>query len=161
MLVLRPARDDDRAAIQAWLRRPEIQRWWGSLAAAEAEIMIASETATAIRRMILLDGRAVGYGQAVDAGLTGDEEMLGLAPGTWDVSLFIGEADLRGKGHGLAALRLLSEEVFSTTFALALSVLVSVRNEAAVRIYEKAGFRWQRVLTDPLFGPSWLMLKER
>lgn len=160
-LSLRPALASDSAKIHAWLKRPEIARWWGSLAAAEAEIMIATETPTAIRRMVTLAGRDVGYGQAVDAGLTGDEELLSLEPGTWDVSLFIAEPELRGKGHGLAALRLLADEVFSTTLALALSAVVSVRNEPAVRIYEKAGFRWQRVLTDPLFGPSWVMVRER
>lgn len=160
-LTLRPALAGDAAQIRAWLRRPEIARWWGSLAAAEAELMIANETPTAIRRMVTLSGRDVGYGQAVDAGLTGDEELLSLAPGTWDISLFIAEPSLRGKGHGLAALRLLADEVFSTTLALALSVVVSVRNEPAVRIYEKAGFRWQRVLSDPLFGPSWVMVRER
>lgn len=160
-VTMRPALDADAAQVRAWLKRPEIARWWGSLAAAEAEIMIATETRTAIRRMVVVEGRSVGYGQAVDAGLTGEEELLSLPPGTWDVSLFIAEPELRGKGHGLAALLLLADEVFSTTFALALSVVVSVRNEAAVRIYEKAGFRWQRVLTDPLFGPSWLMLKPR
>ncbi len=160
-LALRPALDSDASRVRAWLKRPEIARWWGSLAAAEAEIMIATETPTAIRRMVTLAGRDVGYGQAVDAGLTGDEELLSLEPGTWDVSLFIAEPELRGKGHGLAALRLLADEVFSTTLALALWVVVSVRNEPAVRIYEKAGFRWQRVLSDPLFGPSWVMVRER
>jgi aminoglycoside 6'-N-acetyltransferase len=160
-LALRPATDADRPQVHSWLRRPEIRRWWGSLAAAEAEILIATETPSSIRRMVTLAGRAVGYGQAVDADLTGDGEMLSLAPATWDVSLFIAVPELRGKGLGLAALELLSDEVFSTTLALALSVVVSVRNEAAVRIYEKAGFRWHRVLDDPLFGPSWLMLKQR
>lgn len=160
-VTMRPALDADAGQIRAWLRRPEIARWWGSLAAAEAEIMIATETATSIRRLVMVDGRAVGYGQAVDAGLTGEEDLLSLPPGTWDISLFIAEPELRGKGYGLAALRLLADEVFSTTLALGLSVVVSVRNEAAVRIYERAGFRWQRVLTDPLFGPSWLMLRPR
>lgn len=77
------------------------------------------------------------------------------------MSLFIAEPALRGRGHGLGALRAMQAEVFGSTLALGLSVLVSVRNEAAVRIYEKAGFRWVRVLDDPLFGSSWLMLCER
>ncbi len=58
-------------------------------------------------------------------------------------------------------LALLTEEVFATTLAVACSAVVSIRNEAAVRAYERAGFRWLRVLQDPLLGPSWLMLKER
>ena len=30
-----------------------------------------------------------------------------------------------------------------------------------MRAYEQAGFRWQRIWSDRLLGPSWLMLKER
>ena len=51
--------------------------------------------------------------------------------------------------------------MFATTLAVACSGLVSIRNEAAARAYERAGFRWLQVLQDPLLGPSWLMLKER
>ena len=65
------------------------------------------------------------------------------------------------KGFAHAALDLLTEEVFATTLAVACSAVVSIRNEAAVRAYERAGFRWQRVWQDPLFGPCWLMLLER
>ena len=160
-LTLRPATGRDGALIQTWLRRAEIQRWWGSLAAAEAELRIASETPSAIRMIVAHAGEPIGYGQAVDAGLTGEEAQLSLPPLTWDVSLFIASPAHRGQGLGLAALAMLRDEVFATTLALGLSVVVSVRNEAAVRTYEKAGFRWVRVLADPLFGKSWLMLCER
>ena len=70
-LTLRPALAGDAAQIRAWLRRPEIARWWGSLAAAEAELMIANETPTAIRRMVTLSGRDVGYGQRNVSGTLG------------------------------------------------------------------------------------------
>lgn len=108
-LTLRPATDRDGALIQAWLRRPEIQRWWGSLAAAEAELRIAAETPSAIRMMVAHAGEAIGYGQAVDAGLTGEEAQLSLPPFTWDVSLSIASPAHRGQGLGLAALAMLRE----------------------------------------------------
>ena len=160
-MTLRPATVRDWALIRGWLKRPEIQRWWGSLAAAEAELRIAAETPSAIRRVIEINAHPIGYAQAVDAGLSGDEAVLDLPPGTWDMSLFIAEPDQRGRGHGLSALRAMQAEVFGSTLALGLSVLVSVRNEAAVRTYEKAGFHWVRVRDDPLFGASWLMLCDR
>jgi aminoglycoside 6'-N-acetyltransferase len=40
-------------------------------------------------------------------------------------------------------------------------VFPSVRNERAVRAYEKAGFRWQSVWDDPGVGPSWFMVARR
>ena len=58
-------------------------------------------------------------------------------------------------------LNQLAEEVFSTTFAVALSVFVSLANEPAIRAYERAGFQWQQVWEDPIHGPSWMMLRLR
>ena len=62
---------------------------------------------------------------------------------------------------GQRALQLLKEEVFSTTLATAVCVFAPIKNEKAVRAYEKAGFRWQRIWSDPAAGPSWFMVAER
>jgi len=51
--------------------------------------------------------------------------------------------------------------VFATTLAVAVCVFASIENEAAVRAYEKAGFRWRRVWHDPISGPEWFMIAER
>lgn len=160
-VALRPATIADWNLIHAWLQRVDIQRWWGSKAAAEAEIRMALDTPTAICSIITVAGVDAGYGHAVDAGFTGDAHVLGLPSGTWDVSLFIADQHLRGRGHGQAALHLITREVFETSLATAISVVVPLRNEKAVRVYERAGFRWHKVLTDPLFGHSWVMVLDR
>ena len=64
-------------------------------------------------------------------------------------------------GVGQAALAMLKEEVFASTLAVAVCVFPSVKNERAVRAYEKAGFRWKRIWNDPYAGPSWFMVAER
>ena len=160
IVTLRSVSRSDETLIERWIRQPEIQRWWGDAASAFAEIRLAQSSPSALCCVILVDGRPAGYAHAIDAALWG-ELPQGLPSGTWDVDLFIAEPDLRGKGAGEAALRLLVDEVFSTTLAVAVSVFVSVRNEAAVRIYEKAGFRWVRIWEDPMSGPMWLMLRQR
>jgi aminoglycoside 6'-N-acetyltransferase len=91
----------------------------------------------------------------------GEELPQDLDPGTWDLDLFIGSEEHRGKGVGQAALGLLKDEVFATTMALAVCVFPSIKNERAVRAYEKAGFRWKRIWNDPYMGPSWFMVVER
>jgi aminoglycoside 6'-N-acetyltransferase len=160
-ISLRPATPEDRFLIRRWLADPEVQTWWGNAASAEAGITLAMDSATALPRIILCGGTPIGYAHAVEIGVWAEERPAELPPGTWDVDLFIASAAHRGKGLGHAALGLLTEEVFATTLAVACSAVVSVRNEAAVRAYERAGFRWQRIWPDPLFGPCWLMLKER
>ncbi|MCB1510997.1 MAG: GNAT family N-acetyltransferase [Hyphomicrobiaceae bacterium] len=160
-ISLRPATDRDWSQIRRWLSLPEIERWWGPSAAAEAEVITALGSAHALTRMIVVDGQDVGYCHAVDAQIWGSELPAGLVAGTWDLDIFIGEASQRGGGVGLAALTLLRDEVFATTLAVAVSVFTSIENERAVRAFEKIGFKWQQIWDDPAMGPTWFMLYER
>lgn len=159
-VALRPVCDADETLIEVWIQRPEIQRWWGNAGTAFAEVRLALQSPSALCRMIMVETRPVGYAHACDAALWGDLPQ-GLPAGTWDVNLFIADPGARGQGAGQAALRLLVDEVFATTFAVAVSIIVSVRNEAAVRVYEKVGFRWVGIFEDPALGPTWMMLRHR
>jgi aminoglycoside 6'-N-acetyltransferase len=158
---LRPAMPEDRFRIRRWLAEPEIAAWWGNAASAEAEIALAMTSDTAVCRIVLFGEEPIGYAHAVDAGLWGGERPREIEPGTWDVDLFIGSEQHRSRGLGGVALGALVEEVFATTLAVACCGLVSIRNEAAVRAYERAGFAWRRIWNDPLLGPCWLMAKDR
>ena len=160
-VTLRAAGDADWRQIRSWLAEPDIQRWWGPSAASEAEVITALGSEHAIARMIQVDGVDVGYCHAADASLWGDELPSDLAPGTWDLDIFVAARDYRGKGIGSQALCLLRDEVFATTLAVAVSVFPSIENEQAVRAYEKVGFRWKRIWDDPVFGPSWFMVQDR
>lgn len=160
-LRLVPATERDWPRIRSWITRPDIERWWGTASAAEAEVRLALETEQAIARLIMLDGAPIGYAQAIDASYWGASLPQAMPAGTWDVDLFIAEKEQRGRGLGERALSLLADEVFSTTLAPALSVFIPLSREPAVRAYERAGFAWAEVWDDPIFGPSWLMLKDR
>lgn len=158
---LRPAHRGDWDLIRSWLARPDIEAWWGPRSATEAEVNIALGSGHALSRIIEANGAPVGYAHAVDATMWGEELPDDLEPGTWDLDLFIASEEHRGRGVGHVALAKLKEEVFSTTLATSVCVFPSIRNERAVRAYEKAGFKWKRVWNDPLMGPSWFMIAER
>jgi RimJ/RimL family protein N-acetyltransferase len=138
---LRPAARADWDLIRGWLARPDIQDWWGPIGATEAEVNMALSSQHALCRIIEADGAPVGYAHAVDATLWGEDLPQDLEPGTWDLDLFIASEEHRGRGVGQAALALLKAEVFATTLAVAVCVFPSVRNERAVRAYEKAATR--------------------
>lgn len=160
-LSLRPATPEDRFLIRRWLAEPEVQRWWGTVASAEAAVTLAMQSATALPRVIELGGRPIGYAHAAEIELWAEERPHDLPAGTWDTDLFVVPAAERGKGLGYRALVLLTGEVFASTLAVACCGIVSVRNEPAARAYERAGFRWTRIWHDRVNGPCWLMLKER
>jgi aminoglycoside 6'-N-acetyltransferase len=158
---LRPATRGDWDLIRGWLARPDIQEWWGPVSATEAEVNMALGSQHALVRIIEADGEPVGYAHAVDATLWGEHLPQELEPGTWELDLFIASEEHRGKGVGQVALAQLKGEVFAATLAVAVCVFASVRNERAVRAYEKAGFHWRRIWKDPYQGPSWFMVAER
>ena len=160
-VTLRPATPEDRFRIRRWLAEPEVQDWWGNAASAEAAINLAIGSSGALCRIIECNGEAIGYAHAVDVGLWDEERPEEIAPGTWDIDLFVASEAHRGRGLGQEALALLTQDVFTATLALACCAVVSIRNELAVRAYEKAGFHWVRIWNDPLFGPCWLMQLER
>ena len=160
-VTLRPADARDWPLIHCWLRLPEIQRWWGSLAAAESEVMAALRADMGLCSIIEVDGASVGYAQAQDAQPLGPAIPHSLTAGAFRVDAFIGEAPYRRQGAAQTALRLVAAEVFATTLAPAVIVIAPLKHEAAVRAYERAGFEWLRVIDDPLLGPSWLMRLER
>jgi len=158
---LRPATPEDRFLIRRWLAEPEVQSWWGTAASAEAEITLAMDSTPALPRIIECEGGPIGYAHAVEIGLWAERQHEGVPAGGWDVDYFVASAARPQANLGAAVLVLLTEEVFATTLAVACSAVVSIRNEMTARSYEQAGFRWLHVVQDPLFGPSWLMLKER
>ncbi|MFA5949322.1 MAG: GNAT family N-acetyltransferase [Hyphomicrobium sp.] len=158
---LRRATRADFDMIRRWLTRADIQDWWGPVSATEAEVNIALASAYAMCRIIEARGTPVGYAHAVDATIWGESLPDDLDPGTWDLDLFVADEEHRGRGVGQRALKLLRDEVFASTLAVAVCVFPSVKNERAVRAYEKAGFRWKRVWNDPYSGPSWFMVSER
>jgi aminoglycoside 6'-N-acetyltransferase len=158
---LRPALPEDRFRIRRWLADPEVQAWWGNAASVEAEITLAMASEASLCRVIEADDVPIGYAHAVEAGLWGEHQPDDLPAGTWDTDLFIASAEHRERGAGRTALALLVDEVFATRLAVACCGVVSIRNEAAARTYEQAGFRWTRIWQDPIDGPCWLMLRER
>lgn len=160
-IAIRPAGRGDLDRIRAWLRQPDIEDWWGPASATGAEVQIALQSPSALCRIIECDGEPIGYCHAIDATLWGEDLPEDLEPGTWDLDIFIASAAHRGLGAGHRALTLLKDEVFSTTLATAVCVFTSIRNEAAVRAYEKAGFAWQRIWNDSAVGPSWFMVARR
>lgn len=116
---------------------------------------------SALVRIIQAGDVPIGYAHALDMVLWGEAVPPRLPVGVWAADLFIGSRAHLGRGYGLAALGQLADELFGTTLAPALCLVVSIRNEPAVRLYEAAGFRWHSIWADPIDGACWVMVRER
>ncbi|AUT03160.1 hypothetical protein CLI64_23640 [Nostoc sp. CENA543] len=142
--------------LRQWLYSPHVLEWWGN---PEGNLQEAIQVLpTTQQAMIIFDNQPVGYlrwelwsaSQLEEIGLSG-------VPNSIDIDIFIGERSLIGQGIGTAALRSLLSLLAATTTAPVASICASIKNEIALRAYEKAGF--QRIHQYPDFesGMCWLL----
>jgi aminoglycoside 6'-N-acetyltransferase len=130
-VVLRPLRADDVPALVEIQAQPSIARWWGrpdeedlrKQAAGESE-----ETTFAIK----VDGEVAGLIQYAEE----NEPMYRHA----GIDLFLSN-ELQGRGLGTDAVRTLARHLIHDRGHHRLTIDPSADNHAAIRAYEKVGFR--------------------
>jgi aminoglycoside 6'-N-acetyltransferase len=153
-----PLDEADLGLVRRWLLEPHVRRWWDDGSSPpypdgdldDYRDALAGHDPT-YRYIARIDGRPAGliqhyriaddaeYAAALDLG----EEAIG-------VDLFIGDAALLGKGHGPRMLTAFLRNVAFPFHRIDACVIgPSVNNSAAIRAYEKAGFRPLKVVRVP------------
>ena len=145
-----PLREGDLDLVRRWLLEPHVKRWWDDGVKTPYPDAVIADYRDAIEGkdptyhyLAHVDGRPVGMLQHYRIGDDPDYAgALALREDAIGVDLFIGEADLIGKGHGPAMLRQFLRDVAFPFHGIDVCVIgPSVKNVAAIRAYEKAGFR--------------------
>ena len=151
-------REEDLELARRWLLQPHVRQWWSDeLAETDYPERTLTRWRRAIRRevptrryIIKLDGRPIGQIQSylVQDYPDYETEVGALGERALSIDLFIGEAELVGKGHGPALIRaFLRDEM--PRYDVELCVIgPATANRAAVRAYEKAGFRFVRAYRE-------------
>jgi RimJ/RimL family protein N-acetyltransferase len=152
----------DLPLIHRWLHTPHVNRWWyedaGTCEEVSAQYSAYIEGREPIEPyLILYGGRPVGYIQSYR--VSDDEEydkLVGIEDAA-GVDLFIAEEDLLYRGLGPRLIRrFLKEVVFADRGVEVCIIDPEPENRAAIRAYEKAGFRhFESVQTSG--GPAYLM----
>jgi aminoglycoside 6'-N-acetyltransferase len=127
-LVLRPLVDSDEAELVRIHRTPEVVRWWDEPAAG----FPWTDEPSATRLTIEVDGAV--------AGLIQFSEELEPKYRHASIDIFLDPA-LHGRGLGTEALRRLVRHLIDERGHHRITIDPAVANTAAVRAYEKAGFR--------------------
>lgn len=153
-----PLREEDLPLIRRWLLEPHVKRWWDDGVKTPYPDAVIDDYREAIEGkdptyhfLARIDGRPAGmlqhYRIADDPEYA---EALALGEDAIGVDLFIGEADLIGRGHGPAMLRQFLRDVAFPFHGVDVCVIgPSVKNGPAIRAYAKAGFRPLREVTVP------------
>ena len=146
--------ESDVELSRRWLLEPHVRRWWNDdpdeTNYPEGTIddwlkAVRGEDPTDMF-VIRMAGRPIGVIQSyrVDAYPDYVEEVGELSEPAFSLDVFIGEPDLIGKGIGPALLRAFLREAFER-YGLDYAVIGPARsNAAAIRAYEKVGFRYLR-----------------
>ena len=154
--TFRPLAESDLELLQQWLNTPHVLEWWDrpgpSLKDVRAKYLPrVTGPADVVPYLFCLDEVPIGYIQ-----------LYPVQPGSWGVQnvgavvgldLFIGDIRHLHRGLGPRILRqFVSEIVFRDEAINTCVVDPSPRNHIAIRTYEKAGFRYVAIGTDPDTG---------
>jgi ribosomal protein S18 acetylase RimI-like enzyme len=159
---------DDLQQVFLWLIRPHVAKGYAAAPGSFMEVVAKFGPRTrddnVVRAyMFSVDGRDAGYIQAYDVAAFGEyAESLACEAGTACMDLFIGEEDLAGRGIGPRVIdRFVNEVVLADAGVRACIAGPGEGNRAAIRAFEKAGFRrWKTLRTGEGEGEC-VMRRER
>lgn len=127
-VVLRPLEPRDTARLRELRADPEVLAWWGP-----AEDGFPEHDAPELQRLtVLVDDRIAGL-------LQFEEEDDPMYKQAW-MDIYLAPA-VRGRGLGVEAVRLLLEHLRQDLGHHRVLIDPAAANTAAIRAYEKAGFR--------------------
>ncbi len=145
-IYLRPMEKDDLPHVRKWSNDPEIRRLTGettpmSVEEAEAFYERIQKDESRIWFVVVLkeNDRVVG-----ECGL-----LRMFHPWrTTDLTMILGEKDIRHRGYGTEAIVLLMDYAFGYLGFHRISIGVVGFNESALRFYEKVGFKREGIQRD-------------
>jgi aminoglycoside 6'-N-acetyltransferase len=152
----RPAARRDLPMLWSWLQTPDVSSWWGDPPEQMELLRSDLDDPRMAMRIVSCDGRPFAYAQDYDVHAWPQPHLAFLPPGSRAIDAFIGEADMIGRGHGAAFLRLLAERL-KAEGAPEVAIDPGVDNLRARRAYQKAGFG-AGVVVETGEGPAVLMI---
>ena len=157
MYEFHPMTVDDLPLVQRWLGEPHVVRWWGNPNEQFDLVSADLDGQTMNQFIVTYERRLFGYVQCYNPDAC-DGAGLGPQPiGTLGIDQFIGEADMLDRGHGSAFIRCFIERLLKAGTPRIVTD-PDPANARAIRAYEKASFRKDRLIDTP-DGRALLMVR--
>jgi aminoglycoside 6'-N-acetyltransferase len=154
----RPMSPADLPLLRNWLATSHVAQWWGD-AAQQFKLVSEDLEHPAMGQFIVVkDERPFGYLQCYNPAAWPDQPFGPQPFGTRGIDQFIGEPDMIERGHGSAFIRTFIDGLMAAGMPRVLTD-PDPANTRAIRAYEKAGFRGDRVVDTP-DGRAFLMVRD-
>jgi aminoglycoside 6'-N-acetyltransferase len=155
--AFRPMSTEDLPIIKRWLELSHVRQWWHDPAEQLELVSGDLDHPDMAQFIVALDGQEFAYLQCYN--LSAWNTGFGSQPlGTRGLDQFIGKADMLGCGHGSAFVRTFANSLFVTGTPRVVTD-PDPTNARAIRAYEKAGFRRDRIVDTP-DGVALLMARD-
>ena len=154
-ISFRRLRTPDLPPVHRWLNEPHVARWWygegSSYREVEEEYVPYIEGQEPVEPYLILHGGTpIGYVQTYPISHDAQYARLVRVDDSAGVDLFIGEERFLYRGLGSRILRRFLEEVVFADEGVEVCVIgPEPKNTAAIRAYEKAGFRYLKTIHVP------------
>jgi aminoglycoside 6'-N-acetyltransferase len=156
--AFRPMSAGDLPTIRRWLETPHVREWWHDPAEQFELVSGDLDHPDMAQFIVAADGREFAYLQCYK--LSAWNTGLGMQPeGTRGLDQFIGEKEMLGFGHGAGFVRRFADGLLAAGTPRVVTD-PDPANARAIRAYEKAGFRRDRLVDTP-DGTALLMICER
>ena len=155
--VFRPMTAADLPLVRRWLAEPHVAQWWGDTCE-QFELVSGDLEVEAMDQFIVAtDARPFGYIQCYDPDVWPDNGLGDHPRGTRGIDQFIGELAMVDRGHGSAFIRAFVDRLLASGTPRVITD-PDPANARAIRAYEKAGFRRDRLVSTP-DGEALLMVR--
>jgi aminoglycoside 6'-N-acetyltransferase len=141
-VLLRPGVAEDAERLAQIRSEPEVARWWGDLGVEDIRRDFIDVNSAFV---IDVDGEVVGAIQYAEE----NEPMYRHA----GIDIFV-TSSRRGQGLGSEAVRVLARHLFDERGHHRLTIDPAASNDAAIRAYERVGFRSVGVMRQYERGPD-------
>ncbi|MEA2942482.1 MAG: hypothetical protein QOD09_3011 [Bradyrhizobium sp.] len=147
----------DLPLVRRWLETPHVSEWWHDPAEQFELVSGDLDHPDMAQFIVASDRRPFAYLQCYN--LSDWNTGFGPQPdGTRGLDQFIGEADMLGRGHGAAFIRLFTEQLLAKGTPRVV-IDPDPANARAIRAYARAGFSEDRIVDTPE-GPALLMVRD-
>ncbi|MGZ3298607.1 MAG: GNAT family N-acetyltransferase, partial [Asticcacaulis sp.] len=159
-IAFRPLTLPDEALLRQWLNAPHVTKWWGDPEKEVGEALSTVGSNDADGFIIQGNGHDIGYIQSYDPfAWDGGFYFSDRPKGARGIDLYLGYADLTGKGLGTQIVRTFSDSLLAKG-APEVVTDPDPANTGAFMAYKKAGFGPYRVHRSPRYGHCILMSRK-